>query len=477
MNKMKCPTLILFLLWNMPTFAIDTMDIHGLIDKAVHHHPAVGAAAAEHRVSQENLNAAKYNLYPTPSVSTNYMNQDGATSRVGIRQPLWTGGKLTANINQSLYNEKASEVGIFEQQNTVAKNTIDIWQSYIYAVGLQRLHQNNLNLLKEFDDMMTRRVQQGVSAQIDLDLVKNRALQDLNAYQAAQQQQRIAEARLLQMVGEDLDDGSTHFPLSQMLAEVKQQSYGLESLVFAPQPIAHPSIIKQQHQIEASKQQIKIQKAENYPNLYAQYEQVYNHKTGDNDGQISFGLSYSPGAGFSNLASTRASQAKVESLEQTQQATMRQVMENLQVQYQQLISARDQEQSLLSAVAGADLVIASYRRQFIAGRKSWLEVLNAVRDKANYEQQLLQVQSQMIGAFYKLQVDLGTMAWQKQFNLTQNVVEYRPIEQFKQQWQDVKSNINTPQPMQKITQGLQNIMPKFTGKPKAKSIEDFPPKR
>ena len=122
------------------------------------------------------------------------------------------------------------------------------------------------------------------------------------------------------------------------------------------------------------------------------------------------------------MALSRASQARVKGLEQSQEAAKRSVLEEIQTQYQQFASAKDQETSLIAAVAGAQIVVDSYRRQFIAGRKTWLEVLNAVREKASYQQQLLQVQSQIIGAFYKLQVDLGRMPWQNYQAITDPVV-------------------------------------------------------
>ena len=57
-------------------------------------------------------------------------------------------------------------------------------------------------------------------------------------------------------------------------------------------------------------------------------------------------------------------------------------------------------------------MLKSYERQFIAGRKNWLDVLNAAREESQYKQQLLQTQIQMVAAFYKLQIDLGQMPWQ-----------------------------------------------------------------
>ena len=69
--------------------------------------------------------------------------------------------------------------------------TIEAWQSYITALSKQQVYYDNLQLLAEFEAMMQRRVSQGVSARIEMDLVTNRILQEQNAYQSAVEQQRI----------------------------------------------------------------------------------------------------------------------------------------------------------------------------------------------------------------------------------------------------------------------------------------------
>lgn len=421
------------------SYSANVADINDLITQAVSTHPLVGSAKAEQQATAEGLKAAKLNLFPTPSVSSGLDPDNGLVSRVSVRQPLWTGGKLTANINQAMYDDKAASAYIYEQQNTVAKNTIDIWQSYIYAISLQKLYVENLKQLAEFEAMMQRRVEQGVSARIDLDLVTNRILQDQNSYQGAVQQQRIAEARLTQLIGEPVVSSSMqNIVMNQMAKYVKAHSSDFEQMAFSNSNFNNPSIIKQQFQIEAAKQGVKSQEASRYPTVYAEYEHTYYYRDNENDGKISVGMSYDPGAGFSNMALARASQARVLSLEQNQEAGKRTVMENIQTQYQQFISAKDQETSLVAAIAGAQIVVDSYRRQFIAGRKTWLEVLNAVRDKSGYEQQLLQVQSQMIGAFYKLQVDFGRMAWQNYSPLVKPTEEFNAIVSF-QDWVKTQS--------------------------------------
>lgn len=417
-NKNKILLVLSLLLgFNLPSQAntvVTDVQINSLISQAIETHPLVGSARAEQQATVEGVNAAKLNLLPTPSIATSYGNNDDIVSEVGIRQPLWTGGRLTANVNQAIFDDKAATENIYVQQNQVAKTTIEAWQIYINSVAQQRVYLETINQLRKYEAMMQRRVKQGVSARIELDLVTNRILQETSAYEAAKEQQHIAEARLQQITGRALPRGSEHNvpQLSTLVEQVKRASMDFEKMAFDEASFYNPTVVKETFQIESAKQEVKAQNASKFPVLYAEYKHTYDHDTNEDDGQFYVGLNYQPGAGFSNLALTRASEARVNSLIQNKEAAQRQVMENIQVQYQQFASAKSRELSLVSAVAGAQIVLDSYQRQFIAGRKSWLEVLNAVRELSDYQVNLVQTRSDILGSFYKLQVDFSLMPWQ-----------------------------------------------------------------
>lgn len=424
--------------------AVTDVQVNSLISQAIQTHPLVGSARAEQEATTEGISAAKLNLLPTPSISSGYDREDDLVSQITIRQPLWTGGKLTANVNQAIFDDKAATEHIYEQQNQVAKTTIEAWQSYITAVAKQRVYLDNLDQLNDFEAMMQRRVKQGVSAKIELDLVTNRILQEQNGYQAAAEQQRIAAARLEQIIGQPLSQGSAlSVPKIEVLvAQAKRESAGFEQMAFNQASFYNPTVVKEHFQIESAKQEVEARQASKYPTIYAQYEHAYYHEDKEDDGKFSLGLSYEPGAGFSNLALARASQARVNSLIQNQEAARRSVMEDIQVQYQQFASAKDRESSLVAAVAGAQIVLNSYRRQFIAGRKSWLEVLNAVREHSDYKLQLVQTRADILGSFYKLQVDFGLMPWQKFAHNRQPVRLFRPMDPVKE-WLNHQDQKNT----------------------------------
>ena len=422
---------------SLSTTAYANADIYmnALISQAVQSHPLVGSAKAEQQATTESIRAAKLNLLPAPSVSSGYDRDDGMISQLRVRQSLWTGGKLTANVNQAIFDDKAATEYVYEQQNEVAKTTIEAWQSYITAVSKQRVYYDNLQLLSEFEAMMQRRVSQGVSARIEMDLVTNRILQEQNAYQGAVEQQRIAIARLEQIAGRRITANELPTPnLTELVNRAKGESQAFEKMAFDQASFYNPTVVKNHYRVEAAKQEVKSLQSSRFPTLYAQYEYDYYHDSDSNNddgGEFSVGLNYDPGAGLSNLSLAKASESRVNSLAQSKEAARRLVLETIQTQYQQFASARDQERSLVAAVAGAQIVVSSYRRQFIAGRKSWLEVLNAVREHSQYQAQLVESRTAIIGAYYKLQVDFGMMPWQQFDNSRQTEPLYSPLDPVK----------------------------------------------
>lgn len=424
---------------------VSDFQINDLITKAIQTYPSIESARFDQQATVENIKAAKLNLLPTPSITSGY-GEDDFNSQIRIRQPLWTGGKLTANVNQAIFNDKAATERVFEQQNQVAKNTIEAWQSYMQAVARQRIHLDSLDQLNEFEQMMQRRVGQGVSARIELDLATNRILQEQNAYQAAVGQQRIAAARLEQIIGQSVSQTRIS-DIKTLTEQAKRQAVNFEDMAFNQASFYNPTVVKEHFQIESAKQEVEVQRAARYPTIYAQYQHSYYQENDRNDlddrddGIFSIGLTYDPGAGFSNLALARASQAQVNSLVQSQQASRRRVLEEIQIQYQQFVSAKDRETSLVAAVAGAQIVVNSYRRQFIAGRKSWLEVLNAVREHNEYQVQLVQARADLLGAFYKLQVDFGLMDWQQFARNRDPVPLFKPLDPVRE-WLNEQDTVN-----------------------------------
>ena len=89
------------------------------------------------------------------------------------------------------------------------------------------------------------------------------------------------------------------------------------------------------------------------------------------------------GNGLSQLAAIDTSDARIKRALAEFGEAERRLREQLRRDYVLVRAARARiEAGVLAADAAAE-IIESYQRQFIAGRRSWLDVMNAVREAAN----------------------------------------------------------------------------------------------
>jgi outer membrane protein, adhesin transport system len=86
---------------------------------------------------------------------------------------------------------------------------------------------------------------------------------------------------------------------------------------------------------------------------------------------------------------------------------LREATESLLTDRDEFNSSRIRMQALEKAVKGSEAVLQSYGRQFNASRKTWLDLMNAVRELAQNQYALVDSQASMNAALYRLQVRMG----------------------------------------------------------------------
>ena len=93
--------------------------------------------------------------------------------------------------------------------------------------------------------------------------------------------------------------------------------------------------------------------------------------------------------------------------QQLVETTQREVIEAFQNDREDIVASHKRVRALLRAVAGSEAVLASYQRQFQGGKKSWLDLLNAVRELTQNEYALADAKTSLMGAVYRYQVRAG----------------------------------------------------------------------
>ncbi len=418
-----CPLTV----WAANSPAVDSFKAPAQLDllmaRAAQHYPSVLAAKAESRAAQEGIDAAKWQRYPTLSWQTEGNDDTGKpTSSLRLQQPLWTAGKITAQIDQATYNSAAAQAHTQDVQAQIALRVLEAWQNSLSAGGKIRVFDQTLALLSRFEGLMQRRVAAQVSPAIDLEQVQARLLQSRADVKSLQAAQRIAAARLQQLMGAPVAEvAGTAVPsdLDQLdvLSSAAAQQH-TQALVPTPQDqkaaaAQNPSVRQAEQEARAARAQLDVVKAEAWPQLYARWQKSYGSDNPD-PAHVFVGLQYTLGSGLSSRTQAKAAAYRAESLDMARESAQSQVIESLQTDWEDISNARERSPLLQASIQTAQAVLDSYERQFVAGRRGWLDVLNAARELHQAQLSAVENRVGLLGASVRWHVRMGLMSWQQQ---------------------------------------------------------------
>lgn len=394
-----------------------------LLERAVSTHPSVQAKVAELGGSRATLEAAQWQTYPSLSVQTERGNNQSTAAQppntstsLRLQQTLWSGGRIAASVHNAEWKERAAQYALQDSRATVGLRTLEAWQGLLAAQGRQQASTRLLVQLEKLNGMMARRIAQQISPAIDGQLLRARLAQAQSEQLSAATGAEAARQRLVQWVGPgalallawdaaslDLAD-----PLPLWPADTVQQ---LQRAIDR-----NPSLRRYDADTAAAREELRQRQAERWPTIYARIERQFNShapflgKTVENT--VYLGLQYNSGAGLSLRAQVAAAQARSQSLEDDRASLLRQLQESYTSEwreYQATLARIGYAQSVQDSNA---TLFESYTRLFVAGRRSWLELLNALREQNAAHQSLTDLQAQQQASHGRLRLYLGAFAWQ-----------------------------------------------------------------
>jgi len=387
---------------------------HGLerlIQQAILNHPDIAAARAERRASEFDIDAARNRFYPSPAVQLRE-DRDGTATVVSLTQPLWSGGRLTAGLDAAHSRSDSAAIAINEARYTLALRVVDAWAAYRQALGRATAYAENLNLLQIYSESVGRRIVGGASAEVDRELVAARLAQAQSDLAAARSAQRVAVAQLARLLGQPLraedmetapaqaaDDGSGERlpPIDEFLRLAVDYS---------------PALRRFDADIEAARHDVEQQQAILWPTVNLRAE----HQRSDaatsvvvKDSRIMLTLDYAPDAGLSTGASANAAQTRIITRQEKREAARRDLADTIQNDYETYRASREQTRSLKRTLDANTAVLASYDRLLIAGKRSWLDVLNIARELTVARTALADSETQAVAARTRLRLHTGDL--------------------------------------------------------------------
>jgi adhesin transport system outer membrane protein len=342
-----------------------------IVNRAVADHPAVAAAKASARASGADLRAARWQRFPSVGVEGLILGQrtDRAQANVTIEQPLWTGGRIKGSIGRAKAAEQAALAGYQQSVLDIALQVAGAYYEIYRATERQAILNDSLTQHQRMLGTMERRVAQEVSPRSDLELVRARTSQVSQQINLTVAQQQSAMQRLRELVGDPFFELAPELPEIMDLPPLDRETVVAEGMGF------DPGLRRVRFEADVADADARIARAQALPQLNAHYG--YGEFNGH---QVGLAVRMQMDGGLSRFAAADAARLRQQSSEARIGAAERELRDIIVTDHVEYESAVARMETTGMSAEATQRVTESYLRQFIAGRRTWLDVMNAVRE-------------------------------------------------------------------------------------------------
>ncbi len=397
--KFKTVSLVVLVLWAVTTQAQPVWGIGQLLGAALSSHPLVMGKRAAQGAAQADRDGADWQRYPAFSMEAS--TQSSGASLIRLEQPIWTGGRITAGIDAAGSRLDAAGAALEEARQELSFKVI---AASTEALRQQARQQHAMAGVKEHEKllaMIQRRVIQEVSPMADQRLAASRLFASANELSLSTQALNNALAQLTQLAGQ---------PVTAIALQSLPESGALASLTVA---MSHalgysPTLRRLKFEEATAQADIAAKRAAYMPQIMLRLENSTSVQTTEQRAMLV--LLAQPGAGLSAKSGADAAVARREAARLTSEAGERDMRERLTLDWNEWNETRLRLDNANQARGMSTEVFESYARQYTTGRKTWIDVLNAVREATQSELAVDDLQAQMFAAGLRLQVLTGTLS-------------------------------------------------------------------
>lgn len=374
-------------------------NLYALVVAAISSHPSIAAARANLRASGADLRAAKWQRFPSFSIEGMMLDEKNNARQASavIDQPIWTGGRISSSISRATAQGQAALAAYWEAVLEIELNVAQNFREYHrLSLRIDSL-TDSLTQHRKLVQTMERRVAQEVSPLSDLELVRSRAAQVQQQVTVTTAQRRSVLQKLRELVG---DPGLIPAPPEKLAGELPE--LGVDTLTertLAFDPSRHRLL----SEAKAARAEASASRASILPQLSGQYS--YNETYGHRVGLV---LKAQSDGGLSRFASASAAKARQQSAELKVANVERDLRDRVISDLAEYDSARERLASTQTAADSTLRVTASYMRQFISGRRTWLDVMNAVRESSAAQNDAIDAEASALEAYDRLMMRSGS---------------------------------------------------------------------
>jgi outer membrane protein len=390
--------------------------------------PALQAERAKLRATDENVPAALSGWRPTVQMNGAVGWGDGtgrafsfvnrstlttpnarliASAALQAQQPIYTGGKVQANINRAKNQVRAERATLIAQEQTSFTATVNAYVGVIQAQQQLDLNRNNEFVLTKQLQATNDRFRVGEITRTDVAQAESALAGARAQRETSEGQLETARGTFQQIIG---------VPPPPDLLPPQPLALGLknETEAIALAAANNPLVIAAQFNDAAARDAVDVAFAALLPTISLQgqmfqQQNTTSERTSNNGYQVTANLTVPIYQGGAEYAAVR--QAR-----QQQQQTLRQVddarrtaVQNAVQSWETLSAARAAADSTRSQIRANEIALEGVEREAIVGSRTTLDVLNAQQQLLNSRTSLVQNLAQLVNASYAVAAAIGRL--------------------------------------------------------------------
>ncbi len=385
--------------------------LSGLIGKAINYHPSVRANASLEASAQHGVSSARWQYFPTPEFSINTVGSsstdlnyaaDSRVSVVRLIQPVWTSGRIEAGLAESKAQLAVRKALKKVSERNLSLDVVEAYSKWISSYLRYQTFSNSKDEHIALYERIKRRIKQGLSSSSDLDLVTSRLRQvefNLNSAGSGYQSSLL---NLEELVGEPL--------LTQNLIKHASGKYSVSPYKNSARKRALRIDPKIQQLIAESakvKAVLKQQQAKLIPELRLKLERQwgdFSRLDANSENRVFLELASSFGAGLSDLSEIDKIKSQYNAALLELKSEKLKIGREFRIDWLLNLSLIERKTDLYASIQSAEKIKNSWYRQFLAGRKTWQDVMNSIREVTQLEAQWSDLESEQILVSWRLAV-------------------------------------------------------------------------
>lgn len=410
---MKIFSKIFFILLSLSSLSgFAGADFKKCIVDVMDNHPIILASKNQLSANISEIDSAKWAFYPTPSVGYEKVDNkpitsiNNKTSFIRLQQPLWTGGRLTSQLDKAEAQAEAAQQFVEEQKITTTFRWLQLWADLRSATLKLQAYQESEKKHAQYVNQVSNRTEQGYSAKSDLELSVSRLMSIRSDLSQAQMLVIQARSKLEQMLQRSLARSSEHGMGDSWPAdygEITSWAVKPEEQLINDSLSQYPSLRKLRATIQAAQAEVTLTKSRNVPEVYLRAEASQGDVTKSNNA-VYVGFSSNFGPGLSNISAVAAAQARVEAYQSELESKRIELIDQIQADQQMFLTQSQRVRQLEEVYQSNSRYLSSSERQFLAGRKTWQEIMNIAREEAQILVQIADAKSQTWLSYQRLQI-------------------------------------------------------------------------